>query len=161
VISFSSPIAITNLDYPESVAVGDFNGDGKLDMAVGSYGESEVYIYINSSTTGAISFDSAVGSGSVSDPREIAVGDLNGDGRPDFAVVEGDGALVYTYQNLWTNGTFGFGSFGLATPYATGSGSADSICVLAADIDGDGRPDLVVGNFSDTNIVFFQNISQY
>jgi FG-GAP-like repeat len=162
IVSFSNSIGIGSLNAPIDVAVGDFNADGKLDLAVTSEGTSIVYIYTNNTTAGSISFGLATNVAADPDPREAAIADLNGDGRPDLVVVNGNGSYVLTYQNMWTSGSFGGGCFGSPNSYATGSGGdIGPICEVLADIDSDGRPDIVVGNFYTTNVVLFQNISQY
>jgi len=77
---------------PTSVAVGDFNGDGKLDLAVTDYGNNTVSIFSgNGDGTFTLKSSPATGSG----PNAIAVGDFNGDGIPDLAVVcEGATPLI-------------------------------------------------------------------
>ena len=71
---------------PFSVAVGDFNGDGKQDLAVANDGSDNVSILLGD---GAGNFSAptnfAVGDGPVS----VAVGDFNGDGKQDLAVANG------------------------------------------------------------------------
>jgi hypothetical protein len=135
------------------------NNDGQ--SCIAACNSAAGIITINSSTPRSVSFNSAYEFGPTVDPREIAVADLNGDGRPDFAVVNGDGSDVYTFQNFCTNGVFGQRSFGSGTTNSTGGGTVNSIRVVAADIDGDGRPDLAIRNFSGTNVVIFQNVSHY
>src|ERR671932_641519 len=68
---------------PLSVAVGDFNGDGKPDLAVANNGSGTVSILLGTGTgtfTGPTNFPA----GSL--PTSVAVGDFNGDGQPDLAV---------------------------------------------------------------------------
>jgi hypothetical protein len=160
VITFSSPIAVTNVNLGqlESIAVGDFNGDGKLDLAVGSYGNRAVLVYTNNGSGGITSFVPAGQlSQPVGDPRQIAIADLNGDGLPDVAVVSASGL---TGNTVYLFGNTGSAVFDLTASYSTGSGSTP-VCLLSGDFDGDGRPDLAVGNSATTNVVIFQNVSQY
>jgi hypothetical protein len=158
-IAFSSPIAVAsaNLGNLESIALGDFNGDGKLDIAVGSEGRNDVLIYTNNSTGGTISFVLGPTLSGIDDPRQIAIADLNSDGLPDVAVVSAGGGTENTLYAFPNNGG---GTFGTSTNYSTGS-SSTPVCLLSGDLDGDGRPDLAVGNYGTTNVVVFQNISQY
>jgi len=73
------------------VAVGDFNGDGKSDLAVANAYSNNVSVLLG---TGTGSFgpatDSTVGSG----PRSVAVGDFNGDGKSDLAVANANSSNV-------------------------------------------------------------------
>jgi FG-GAP-like repeat/Abnormal spindle-like microcephaly-assoc'd, ASPM-SPD-2-Hydin/FG-GAP repeat len=68
---------------PASVAVGDFNGDGKLDLAVGNNGSDTVSILLGD---GKGSFTLAFSAATGSHPDSLAVGDFNRDGRLDLVV---------------------------------------------------------------------------
>ena len=71
-------------NHPLSVAVGDFNGDGKQDLAVANAATpSNVSILLGD---GAGNFSAATNFGAGSYPLSVAVGDFNGDGKQDLAV---------------------------------------------------------------------------
>ena len=77
-----------------------------------------------------------------SDPRSVALADVNGDGKPDLVVANYGSNTVSV---LLGNGN---GTFQAQQTFATGS---DPVSVAVGDVNGDGRPDLVVANFgSDT-----------
>jgi len=69
---------------PNSVAVGDFNGDGKPDLAVANSGSGGPVSVLLGNGDGT--FQAAVNFGAGSTPASVAVGDFNGDGKPDLAV---------------------------------------------------------------------------
>src|SRR6185369_2682810 len=68
---------------PVSVAVGDFNGDGKLDLAVANQTTNNVSVLLGN---GAGSFGAATNFAVGTLPTPVAVGDFNGDGKLDLAV---------------------------------------------------------------------------
>jgi hypothetical protein len=153
-ISFSSPIPVASVSDPAAIAVGDFNMDGKPDIAVSSLGSSPgVYVYTNNSTVGTVSFGFSKNLITESGPAGMSVGDLNGDGLPDIAVANGTSTV-----SVFQNAPGGFSTSAVNYPLPSG---AIPVCVTMGDIDGDGRPDFIVGNFGTTNVVIFQNTSQY
>jgi protocatechuate 3,4-dioxygenase beta subunit len=124
---------------PYHVAVGDFNGDGRLDLAVANLSSTDVSILLG---TGAGTFGAATNFPVGTNPNYVAVGDFNGDGKLDLAVTKNTGSVSI----LLGTGT---GSFGAATPFAAGS-SPDSVAV--GDFNGDGQLDLAVANLLSDNV---------
>src|SRR6185369_16139456 len=96
---------------PLSVAVGDFNGDGKLDLAVANFDAASVSILLG---TGTGSFGAKTDFGAGPGPSSVAVGDVNGDGKLDLAVANGGNSTVSILLGT------GAGSFGAKTDFGTG-----------------------------------------
>ncbi len=139
-ISFASAVAYSAGSGSRSVAVGDLNGDGHLDLAVANLNDNNVSVLLGN---GNGTFAAAVNYAAGSNPGSVAIGDLNGDGRPDLAVANITGANVSV---LLGNGD---GTFAAAVNYGAGSNSRS---VAISDLNGDGRPDLAVANLVSNNV---------
>jgi uncharacterized protein (UPF0548 family) len=126
--------------YPTSVAVGDFNGDGKADLAVTNGSANTVSILLGK---GDGTFQAAVNYGAGSNPVSVAVGDFNGDGKADLAVAN------YVSNNVSVLLGNGDASFQPAVNYSVGS-YPDSVAV--GDFNGDGKADLVVANANNEDV---------
>ena len=121
----------------EAIAVGDFNGDGSLDVAVscGGYpGNVGVMFNAGDGTFSAESVTYAIGGGS----GMIAVGDFNGDGAPDLAVTNSIDGTVSVLLNA------GDGTFAQQVTYSAGGAPGDAYSLAVADFNGDGANDLAV-----------------
>ena len=86
----TSPLAIS----PFLVAVGDFNGDGKQDLAVANFGSDNVSILLGD---GAGNFSAPTNFAAGDQPFSVAVGDFNGDGKQDLAVASSSQG----YRSFW------------------------------------------------------------
>ena len=145
-VASGSPFAVGY--YPLSVAVGDFNGDGKPDLAVVNRVSDNVTVLLGDGSGGF----TAVSSGALFPgfyPLSVAVGDFNGDGKPDLAVAQFEGDTVTV---LLGNGSGGF-------TLASGStfAGANFTSVAVGDFNGDGKPDLAVANWDDYVTVLLGN----
>ncbi len=128
--------------FPISVAVGDFNGDGKQDLAVANFGSANVSILLGNGN-GTFGAATNIALAAQMNPTSVAVGDFNGDGKLDLAVAIGFGFSNATpgYASILLGN--GDGTFGAATNFAVG-GAPRSVAV--GDFNGDGKLDLAVAN---------------
>ncbi len=134
--SFAVP-GFAGVGHPVSVVADDFNGDGKLDLAVTGDCCPFVSILLG---TGAGSFSAAT-EFAVADnrPMSVAAGDLNGDGKLDLAVAN------YTSNSVSILLGTGTGSFGAFSNFAVSTDpNSNPIFVAIADLNGDGKLDLAV-----------------
>ena len=126
-------------DYPTGtnplrVAIADFNGDGKADLAVTSQDGSgnTLSVFMNNGDgTFAARQDYTTNSSAT---NGLSVGDVNGDGKPDIAVSNTDLDTISVFLNK------GDGTFTLDQSYPTGHQPQD---VAMGDLSGDGKADLV------------------
>jgi uncharacterized protein (UPF0548 family) len=128
--TFQTAINYAAHTTPFSVAVGDFNGDGKPDLAAANASSNDVSVLLGN---GDGTFQTAANYPAHSNPVGVAVGDFNGDGKSDLAAgnqVSGDVSV------LLGNGD---GTFQTAVNYAADNGP---IRVAVGDFNGDGKTDL-------------------
>ncbi|MFN0052473.1 MAG: FG-GAP-like repeat-containing protein [Planctomycetales bacterium] len=150
-------ISVGASSQPYSVAVGDFNLDGKLDFVVANNVADNVSAFPNTTTTGASSTTfgapTIVALDGNSSPQFVAVADFDGDGKPDFAVVDSALNQVSVFLNTSTGSPITF-----AAAYTKPTGTSPG-CVAVADFDGNGLPDLAMTNSGDDTVSVILNFS--
>ena len=125
------------------VAVADFNGDGKLDIAVTDTQNGIVQIFTGN---GDGTFTAAAGSSFATDtaaspnPVGIVTADFNGDGKPDLAIINNHGSPASS-ANVGILINNGMGSFNPVVTYPLSTVATE---LTAADVNADSKIDLVV-----------------
>jgi hypothetical protein len=145
--TFQTPVGTVASNFALAVIAGDFNADGKSDIAVVNSGADTITVFLGN---GDGSFQTGVDYAVGRSPVAIASVDLNEDGKIDLAVVDatsetGDGTVSVLLGS-------GDGTFQSAVNYGAGQ---DSTSIAVGDMNGDGFPDLVVGNSSDGTVDVF------
>jgi hypothetical protein len=132
----SSPVVGST---PHSLVALDINGDGKMDLAV-AWGTNTLSTLTNDGHGGfALASSLSVGSGN-SGLGPITTADVNGDGKPDLIATVLQPPATFTLAVLTNNGS---GSFVLSSTPAVG---LMPVSVVAADVNGDGKVDLISAN---------------
>ncbi|HEY2084122.1 MAG TPA: FG-GAP-like repeat-containing protein [Verrucomicrobiae bacterium] len=156
--SFSPRIDFPASNSAEALAIGDLDGDGKLDVIAGSPTGSGILVFRNTSTSGVInsnSFAPAVKFAAAGKVNSVGLADMDGDGKLDIALVTQASNAFSIFKNISTPGTFTTSSLAARVDFSSGN---DPIGVALGDLDGDGRPDVVFGNFYDNTLSVYQNV---
>ena len=140
---FDEKILPTGINsHPNSIALGYFNNDLLLDIAIANYGSKSIRVFLNSN--GGIFTDHRTYEIDGASPHFITVGDIDKDDQSDLIITNRG------RNNIGVLIGHGNGSFARPQMYSTGSNS--SISTVAIDLNRDALLDIIVVN-NDTNSV--------
>lgn len=153
--AFSPKTDFTTGAVPYSVSISDFNGDGRLDMAVANVSEFTISVFLNTTTPGAStpSFSVKTDFATSNSPYSVTAGDFNGDGKQDLAVANNLSNAISILMNITTTGA-STPAFSHRINFATES---NPYSVAICDINRDGKPDLAVPNSVSNTVSVFLN----
>jgi hypothetical protein len=121
---------------PVSVVTGDFNGDGKPDIAVIHQNSTSICVFLaNPDSTFRPCISTTITATATIGPSSLVAGDFNGDGQLDLAFVNGSSTVGVLLGN-------GDGTFAAEKDFAVPGGA---VSLATGDLNGDGKLDLVVG----------------
>jgi gliding motility-associated-like protein len=168
-VSFTRTSVPITLGGPTAnVACGDLNGDGKPDIVASRGGatRNEVFVLKNTNTTpGTLAFTSQAKL--VLDATHLSfrvvIRDLNADGKPEVVVTNSYSDplhpeipnVIYIFPNQSTLTTISFGS----PLKLTVTGAVTTYGLEVQDLDGDGKPEIIVNQFQKPDVFIFRNTS--
>ena len=135
-----SPLSVRSKPHPHTIAASDVNGDGRLDLVIDSWGENRLTVLAGDGKGGFAAPGSPVEAGR-KPYRNLRVADLDGDGCKDIVVPN------LAERGLTVLSGDGRGGFRGADRPPIPAGPAP-FSVAVADVNGDGKPDILVENYS-------------
>ncbi len=142
---------LTPDDAPQSVVVGDIDGDGKPDIVCGDNGTNKISVFRNRNIPGYVgSFDNRVDFPTTNNfTSQVAVGDIDGDGKQDIVVTYQAGNIISVFQNAAISGTITTTSLAPKVDIPT---SSNPYIATLGDIDGDGKPDIAFSTINGISV---------
>lgn len=156
-ISFAAPIDLyLDVDhFATRTVIRDLNGDGKPELIVSNSFNNVVYVFINTSSSGTLSFNPVPIKLAISGALTtygLNVQDLNGDDLPEIVINQFQSSDVFVLKNIST-GTVNFAP----AQKITLAGTLNRM--TTADIDNDQLPDIILTNTISSQVVVMLNRS--
>jgi len=154
-ISFAAKVDFTTGQSPRAASVGDIDGDGKLDVIVSNLTDNTVSVFKNTTIGGVISFAQRIDFITSTQPSGISIADLDKDGKADLVI---NTINLEGYVSILRNTSSGsIISFAPKIDLQAQGGSIEEI--RTSDIDGDGKQDIILPNYSLNVLNIFRNTS--
>ena len=152
-LAFSPPAVFPVGDNPATVALADFDNDGRVDIVTADGGAISFGVLVNTTPTGGqvATFRPQVAFTTTGAPVALAVGDFNADGKPDVAVATAGSIEVFINQT--TDSVASGGTLSFSGPTVLTLGGALT-AVAIGDVNGDSKPDIVATSADDKVTVF-------
>lgn len=135
-----APFAVQSKPHPHGVAMGDFNGDNKLDLATDDWQNNRVTVLFNNGQGGFLSPGASFPVGKMP-YHKLRAADVNKDGRADVVTTNFEGGNVTI---LLADGKGSF-SQPKGSPFEA---NKQPFAIAIGDLNADGNPDLAVGHYS-------------
>ena len=143
-ISFGAPIVKNFPGAFNKLIAADFNEDGKMDLAATDWSNSDLLIFVNTSSGGLITFAAQIKYDTGDRPDGMDVGDIDGDQDIDIVVASRNQNLVDVFLNDGNNSTLTFSKTQVAT-------SKNQRNIILSDLDGDAKPEIAVTSYNPSN----------
>lgn len=151
-ITFATRQDYNGLGGPYNFDIADIDGDAKPDLLCINLNSSSFSIFRNTSTVGTISLATRLDVSCGSDPSSLVIVDMDLDGKRDIALTRYQPSQVITFRNTTT--TVGSPTFVAGPSISTGSYAH---FIKSADLDNDGKQDLVTANYFGGNVSVIKN----
>ncbi|NUN68649.1 MAG: VCBS repeat-containing protein, partial [Bacteroidetes bacterium] len=152
-ISFGAKKDYSTSAYPNGLSFGDVNNDDKIDIVVSNYSGVTISIFKNVSTVGNVVLESKKDFHVGTNPNQLSIGDVSGDGNNDIVLSRTYADKVSILKNMNSMDTI---AFDLVGELSTGANPAFTYVV---DINKDGKYDILVLNGNSNNFSVMRNIS--
>ncbi len=156
---FAAPVTFSCGLNPQYITAADFDGDGKMDLAIANTGSAFVSVlYSIQTTVGKISFTrqdviSPLGA------NGIDVGDIDGDGKPEIITINNPSGTTGSFSVFRNTSTTGAISFSAAIPYSLPN---VPFSLAIADVNLDNKADVILArNGTKATLSIFQNLISF
>ncbi len=157
--SFQSGVSFSTGSGPYGLALGDVDGDGKLDIVTANRFSNDVSVLRNQTASGVLNGSSIAGNinyAVASEPYAVTLGDLDVDGKLDIIAANAVSNCISVLKNNAISGTIAANSFAAKVDFFT---ATRPISVEIADFNGDAKPDVVTTNLLSNSVSVFRNTS--